>query len=113
MNKLFQLMLAGVVCFSFSIGLYGQDEQYGGVRKDGVIHNIAEDREVIKIGGINEPEGLDKYMKRHFDQMDRRISGLEQKIDQINAEMGNLSKSIQMQSKAMTELVILGNERTQ
>jgi len=59
----------------------------GGVKKYGEIHNIAEDRQIEKVGGIYEPEGLDKYMQRRFDAMDARISQIQAQIGQMQAEI--------------------------
>lgn len=61
--------------------------QSNGVKKHGVIYNIAEDRQVEKVGGIYEPEGLDKYMQRRFDAMDQRLSAIESQISQTRAEI--------------------------
>lgn len=69
-----------------------QDEvQDGGVKSHGVIHNIAEDRKVERIGGIYEPEGLDKYMKRKFDAMSEKIDSLEAKVDQLTQEVQKIA----------------------
>lgn len=61
-----------------------------GVRKLGVTHNIASDRKIENVGGLYEPEGLDKYMKRRFDDLETKISAIEaqskrteEKIDQM------------------------------
>lgn len=70
-----------------------QDES---VRKLGMNFNMAEDRRMENIGGIYQPEDLDKYMKRHFDALDNKINQLlaqnqriEQKLDQLLATKGN------------------------
>lgn len=68
----------------------------GGQKKYGVVHNIAEDRQLERVGGIYEPEGIDKYMKRRFDalsdqikSLDSRLSALESKTDEILKRMDN------------------------
>lgn len=70
-----------------------QDES---VRKLGMNFNMAEDRRMENIGGIYQPEDLDKYMKRHFDALNSKIDQLamqnqrmEQKLDQLLASKGS------------------------
>lgn len=58
------------------------------VKKLGVSWNIAEDRKMERIGGIYEPEGLDKYMKRYFEQ-------LSAKVDQLTEQSKRLEKKIE------------------
>ncbi len=49
-----------------------------GVKKYGVVFDIASDRRVEKAGGIYQPEGLDKYIKRLTDDLAARITALEE-----------------------------------
>jgi len=58
-------------------------------KRYGVIYNIAEDRKVEKVGGIYEPEGIDKYMKRRFDVFDS-------KLDEINTKLAALDAKLEM-----------------
>ena len=60
------------------------EEKESGVKRFGFVHNIAEDRQIERIGGIYQPEGLDKYMKRKFDAMTAKIDELEKKVDRLN-----------------------------
>jgi hypothetical protein len=57
------------------------------VRRSGVSWNIAEDRKMENNRGIYEPEGMDKYMKRYFDQ-------LLMKIDQLAEQNNRLEKKV-------------------
>lgn len=57
------------------------------VRKLGVSWNMAEDRKIENNGGIYEPEGLDKYMKR-------LVEGLSAKIDQVIAQNERIEKKL-------------------
>jgi len=66
----------------------------GGVRRYGVIYNIAQDRQVIKVGGKYEPEGIDIYMKRLFDDMAQRFSDVESRVGQLEAKIEKLSSAI-------------------
>lgn len=67
--------------------LAAADEKDAGVVRYGVTHNIAEDRVVQKIGGIYEPEGLDKYMKRKFDEIHTKIDAMQEKLAGIEADI--------------------------
>lgn len=65
------------------------------VRKLGVAWNMAEDRKMENIGGMYEPEGLDKYMKRYFDQLSAKVDQLieqskrlEKKVDELTSKSG-------------------------
>lgn len=60
------------------------------VKKLGMAWNIAEDRKIENDGGIYQPEGLDKYMKRlienlsaQIDQLDKQNQRLEKKVDSL------------------------------
>lgn len=56
-------------------------------RRIGVAWNMASDRRVENIAGIVEPEGLDKYMKRYFDQ-------INSKLDAMANNLADLSKQV-------------------
>ncbi len=58
-----------------------------GIRRHGFTYNIAEDRKVEKVGGLYEPEGLDKYMKRHMDALEARMAGLESEIEELKSKL--------------------------
>jgi hypothetical protein len=79
------------------------EDEEGGQQKYGVIHNIADDRKVEKVGGIYEPEGIDKYMKRRFDAMDERLGAIEGQIAQISADVKDLGKKIEESNKKKDE----------
>lgn len=64
-----------------------KEEVDAGVVRYGVTHNIAEDRVVQKIGGIYEPEGLDKYMKRKFDEIHAKIDTMQEKLTAIESDI--------------------------
>ena len=79
-----------------SIFVHAQDENgQGGVKSHGVVHNIAEDREVINVGGAYEPEGLDKYMKRKFDDVTAKVATLESKVDELSSDIKKLNSNIE------------------
>lgn len=65
------------------------------VRKLGVAWNMAEDRKMENIGGMYQPEGLDKYIKRYFDQLSAKVdrlieqsNRLEKKVDELISRRG-------------------------
>ena len=93
------VMVVGVI---LARGAFAADDETltGGVKEKGVVHNIAEDREVEQVGGIYQPEGLDKYLKRKFDKLNEKVDGLEEKIaglgermDQIHADLQAVKKN--------------------
>ena len=91
MNRIFYEKLA-VMTFVFSLVICGtvyseDNESSQGVKKYGVVHNIAEDRQVVKIGGVYEPEGLDFYMKRQFDRIMTELEKIQNKLSKLEDEV--------------------------
>ena len=78
----------------------GDEER--GVKKYGVVQNIAEDRRVEKIGGTYEPEGLDKYLKRKLDELNKDLSGqiqdLQNRIDHIESQTAEIKALLKEKS---------------
>ena len=72
-------------------GVSNQDES---VKKLGVAWNIAEDRKIANYAGVYQPEGLDIYMKRYFDQFSAKIDLLTQKIGQLSEQSDRLQKKV-------------------
>lgn len=70
-----------------------EDEEQG-VKKYGMTYNIAQDREVIKVGGIYEPEGLDKYLKRRLDKVDAQLAELDGKLAKIDEDLQKFSAAL-------------------
>ena len=64
------------------------------VKKMGVAWNIAEDRKIGNYAGIYQPEGLDVYMKRYFDQFSAKVDQLTQKIGQLSEQSNRLEKKV-------------------
>lgn len=73
--------------------LFAQEEE-GEVRVNGVVFNIASDRRVEKVGGIYEPEGLDKYFKRYLVEMNARLDRMEAQIGTLNEKLDRISADI-------------------
>lgn len=74
------------------------------VRKLGVAWNIAQDRKMENISGVYEPEGLDKYMKRYFDQLSSKMDQLSAKVDKLSAQVTVLQElSTKKNSKASSQ----------
>ncbi len=63
------------------------EEESAGVKAAGVVHNIAPDRKVEKIGGVMQPEPLDLYIKRLIDHLSEQISQLDQKLDRVASRL--------------------------
>ena len=68
-------------------------EKDASVRKLGVAWNIAEDRKMENISGVYEPEGLDKYVKRYFDQLTAKVDELSSKIDKLSTQVAAMQAS--------------------
>ena len=100
MNRfLFKFLLSGMIlfiCFIPRNDAADEDQktEIGGVTAYGVIHNIAEDRKIEQIGGTYEPEGLDKYMKRKFDELGARLDQMNHRIQNIETKISNLSTEV-------------------
>ena len=74
---------------------YGEDGvKEGGVRKYGVIQNVAPDRQFERIGGKYEPEGLDIYIRRLFDDVFLRVEGIEAKLDNLKKQVDQVQKQV-------------------
>lgn len=80
------------------------------VKKVGVAWNIAEDRQIENDGGLYQPEGLDKYMKRLFEGLSDKIDRLaeqnqrlEQKIDSLIEKNNHLESLITQPQEAAKE----------
>ncbi len=107
-RKVMVFLVIGVVCVCVSSRLMAAmdaSEKDASVRKLGVAWNIAEDRKMENIGGIYEPEGLDKYMRRYFEQLSAKVdllieqgSRLEKKVDELLSKSGQ-SLGFQPQKK--------------
>lgn len=83
--------------------LCAEEEAVPGVKKYGVVHNIAEDRRVEKVGGLYEPEGLDIYIKRHLDAFGAKIEALESKLDDFEKKLDETSGLIRKMAENSKE----------
>jgi hypothetical protein len=103
---LFAGILSCAVCSGVLRADNGVSNKDEGVKKNGVTWNIAQDRNVILFGGAYQPEGLDLYMQRYFDQFLMRFDLLAKKIDQLNEQNGRLEKKVdELLSKSNKSLV--------
>ena len=85
---------------------YAQSEDdESGIMKKGVVHNIASDRRVERIGGVYQPEELDKYMKRRFDEIITRLAEIEARIDQLDGTLYEIKQTMEMKQKKSGTLV--------
>ncbi len=90
--KIYTVFLAAFLVAQSGI-LLAEDQmaQDSGIRKYGVVHNIADDRKVEKVGGIYEPEGLDKYLQRRLDDVTARLDEFSEKLNKIDQKLESLS----------------------
>jgi len=72
------------------------DEERG-VTHNGVVFNIAKDRKIERIGGLYEPEGIDKYFERKMDEVKVRIAGLEEKLNESNKKLDDILIKLELQ----------------
>ena len=61
------------------------------VKSLGVAWNMASDRKIENDGGLYQPEGLDKYMKRYFDQFNAKIDQLIERVDRLEKKIDAMS----------------------
>ncbi|OQA51110.1 MAG: hypothetical protein BWY44_01246 [Candidatus Omnitrophica bacterium ADurb.Bin292] len=92
MSQRMVVVLSGAILFCLLSAGGLQAENYvsdkdESVKKMGVAWNIAEDRMIANYAGVYQPEGLDVYMKRHFDLFTA-------KLDQLSAEINQLQKKV-------------------
>ncbi len=80
------LLVSGGVISVALAGSEASDKDVS-VRKLGVAWNIAEDRKMENTAGIYGPEGLDKYMKRYFDQLSLKLDQLSAKVDKLSTQI--------------------------
>lgn len=76
-------------------------EEQVGVKSNGVTFNIASDRKIIKVGGVYQPEELDSYMKRRFDDIQIQLQQIQQSQKEIKERIQNIEFS---SSKAKTSI---------
>ncbi len=103
MRHLWLGFVLGIALVSSSV----QAEE-AGQKKYGVVQNIAEDRAVERVGGIYEPEGIDKYMKRRFDmladqmnKMDSRLTHVEDQVAEVLARLEEMKEAGKEKKEAL------------
>ena len=97
MNKyLSNLINLTLVAALFLTGtLYAADsDQDQGVRHNGFVFNVSKDRRIEKVGGIYEPEGLDKYVDRRMGEINARIDSLEAQVKETNSKIDQILKQL-------------------
>lgn len=93
----YQYSIVGLIVFCFlSPQAFGATEkkEEQGVLVNGVFLNIAKDRKIEKVGGIYEPEGLDKYVERRINLLDDRLQKMEEQMQETNRKLDKLSLQI-------------------
>lgn len=89
---MFLFLLLGLGVFSISLEAATQvPSKDEAVQEVGVAWNMASDRKIENDGGIYQPEGLDKYMKRYFDQFTAKIDQLIERTDRLEKKIDALS----------------------
>jgi len=91
------IMLVGV---SFGRVVFADGpEKDASVKRYGVVWNVAENRKFENINGVYQPEDLDKYMKRYFEQLLAKTSELSMKIDSLSGQVAQLEAQIKTLSE--------------
>ena len=96
------LLLTGMIA-AFSPLCFSANEtktKDEGVTSHGVVFNIAKDRKVEKVGGLYEPEGLDKYVDRKVSELSERMARFEAQLDQTNSKLDEISKKLSAMTSA-------------
>jgi len=90
-------MLLGIS--SGSLAVADTPQKDSSVKRYGVAWNVAEDRKFENINGIYQPEDIDKYMKRYFEQLFAKVSELSMKMDSLSAQVTQLDAGIKALAK--------------
>jgi|GEM_PF-1806539 len=98
-GMLFILLLSNAMPLLFSAE---ENKNVGGVLSHGVVFNIAKDRKIEKIGGIYEPEGIDKYVERKVNELSERMAKFEAQLDQTNSKLDLILKQLAASSSVTT-----------
>lgn len=89
-----------LICAAAGTGtVFGADEQKDQVKVNGIIFNVAKDRRVEKVGGIYEPEGLDKYVDRRVGELSGRLERMESQLDETNRKLDALTSQLAVRSR--------------
>ncbi len=84
------MLWLGAPCLFGATEVSSKDES---VKSVGVAWNMASDRRIENDGGLYQPEGLDKYMKRYFDQFNAKIDQLIERTDRLEKKIDSMSPS--------------------
>ncbi len=82
----------GIFCCGFWQKGFGTTFTEEGVKARGVIFNVAEDRRIDYVNGYQEPESIDKYIKRKFDDVYAQLKTMNEKLDKISSQLEAKSK---------------------
>lgn len=93
----------GIFCLTLLALPAGAEPEDGGQKKYGVVHNIADDRQLERVGGIYEPEGLDKYMKRRFDGLGEQIGSVESRLAGLENQMAQILERLDAIEESASE----------
>lgn len=109
MLKVDRCLMALVVSLFLASGVFAEEEPAKsdtagetdqGITKHGFVHNIAPDRRVEKVGGIYEPESLDKYIQRHMENLSKQVSDLDAKISRVETQLKEIAQLLKGPGKS-------------
>lgn len=90
MNK----KVLGIILLALSFSVIVQAEEEAGVKVNGVSFNIASDRRIIKVGGVYQPEELDFYMKRRFDDIQTQLAQIQESQKKLEERIQTIEISL-------------------
>ena len=61
-----------------------------GVKVNGVLIDMANDRKVDTVGGIAQPEDLSRYVQRKVDGVSSQVIALQNKVNRMESQMNDM-----------------------
>jgi hypothetical protein len=69
-----------------------KEAPFSGVRSKNVIFDVADDRRIEVRGAFQEPESIDKYMKRKFEALQEELKLIREKLDVMQKQLDTIAK---------------------
>lgn len=97
--KIQLLLLSSIL---LAVGPVFANDDSDSVKVNGVTFNIAKDRKIEKVGGIYEPEGIDKYVDRRVSELSDRLQQMEAKMNETNQKLDKITMQLTSQASSTT-----------
>jgi hypothetical protein len=69
-----------------------KEAPFSGIKSKNVIFDVADDRRIEVRGAFQEPESLDKYMKRKFESVQEELKLIREKLDVMQKQLDTIAK---------------------